>query len=406
MAKTNTNPEVRFAGFTEDWIPSKLGNIGEVKMCKRIFNNQTSTNGDIPFYKIGTFGKKADSYISKELYQEFRNKYPFPTIGDILLSASGTIGRIVVYDGRPAYFQDSNIVWLSHNESKILNEFLYFIYGNITYESEGGTIQRLYNNIILNSRFSFPQSKTEQKLIANFLVNTNELIFQHQQKHEKLKILKKAMLSKMFPQQGQTIPEIRFKGFTGDWEETKLGNIGDPYNGLSGKNKNDFGHGDGRYITYMNVFSNPISNLNSVDKIVIDTTQNEVKSGDVFFTVSSETAEEVGMSSVWSGNIEHIYLNSFCFGYRPKIKFDLYFLANILRAPDFRKKIKILAQGISRYNISKNKVMELYLNLPEYEEQKIIGNYFKNLDNLIANHQVQIEKLNNIKKAFLAKMFI
>lgn len=406
MAKTNTNPEVRFAGFTEDWIPSKLGNIGEVKMCKRIFNNQTSPKGDIPFYKIGTFGKRADSYISKELYHEFRNKYPFPKEGDILISASGTLGRIVVYDGKPAYFQDSNIVWLNHNESKILNEFLYYIYGNITYESEGGTIQRLYNSIILNARFSFPVSIDEQKLIGNFFENIDKLIAEHQRKHSKLKSLKHAMLDKMFPKQGQLVPDIRFKGFEGEWENLSLGKIGDPYTGLSGKTKNDFGHGDGRYITYMNVFSNPISDINEIEKIEIDSSQNEVIAGDVLFTVSSETAPEVGMSSVWTGNQKNVYLNSFCFGYRPKIKLDNCFLANLLRTQTFRKQMTLLAQGISRYNISKNKVMNLTISLPKYDEQVVIGVYFKNLDTLINQHNEQITMLSNLKKAFLAKMFI
>jgi type I restriction enzyme, S subunit len=406
MVKTNTNPEVRFAGFSEDWVPSKLGNIGEVKMCKRIFNNQTSPKGDIPFYKIGTFGKKADSYISKELYQEFRNKYPFPKEGDILISASGTLGRIVVYDGKPAYFQDSNIVWLNHNESKILNEFLYYIYGNITYESEGGTIQRLYNSIILNARFSFPESKDEQKLIGNFFENIDNLITEHQHKHSKLKSLKHAMLDKMFPKQGQLVPDIRFKGFEGEWENLSLGKIGDPYTGLSGKTKKDFGHGDGRYITYMNVFSNPISDINEIEKIEIDSSQNEVIAGDVLFTVSSETAPEVGLSSVWTGNQKNVYLNSFCFGYRPKIKLDNCFLANLLRTQTFRKQMTLLAQGISRYNISKNKVMNLTISLPKYDEQVVIGVYFKNLDSLINQHNEQITKLGNLKKALLAKMFI
>lgn len=405
MAKTNTNPELRFAGFSQDWIPSKLGDIGEIKMCKRIFNNQTSPKGDIPFYKIGTFGKKADSYISKEIYQEFRNKYPFPKEGDILMSASGTLGRIVVYDGKPAYFQDSNIVWLNHNESKILNEFLYYIYGNITYESEGGTIQRLYNSIILNARFSFPESKDEQKLIGNFLKTIDNLITEQQHKQAKFESLKQAMLGKLFPKQGQLFPEIRFKGFSGNWEESELGKIGDPYSGLSGKSKMDFGHGEGRYVTYMNVFSNPIANINLIEKIEIDSSQNLVILGDVLFTVSSETAEEVGMSSVWVEDLKNIYLNSFCFGFRPKIKIDNYFLASQLRTQKFRKKMIFLAQGISRYNISKNKVMNISISLPKYEEQVVIGTYFKNLNILIDQHHKQLIKLSNLKKGLLTKIF-
>ena len=106
----------------------KLGEVGEVKMCKRILKNQTTKNGEIPFYKIGTFGKNADAFISKELFENFKEKYSYPKKGDILISASGTIGRSVIFDGEPAYFQDSNIVWLSHDETKVINKFLYYFY--------------------------------------------------------------------------------------------------------------------------------------------------------------------------------------------------------------------------------------------------------------------------------------
>jgi type I restriction enzyme S subunit len=200
-------------------------------------------------------------------------------------------------------------------------------------------------------------------------------------------------------------PQIRFKDFTDEWKEIKLGDLGEPYTGLSGKTKNDFGHGEGRYITYMNVFSNPIAELNLIEKIEIDSSQNEVIAGDVLFTVSSETPNEVGMSSVWTGNISNIYLNSFCFGYRPKIEINNYFLANLLRAPFFRKKITFLAQGISRYNISKNKVMELCINIPETEEQNVIGVYFNNVDKLITEHEKLHSRLSALKIAMLSKMF-
>ena len=97
-------------------------------MCKRIFNHQTSETGDIPFYKIGTFGKEADAYIPIDLFLEFKEKYPYPKKGEILMSASGTIGRTVVFDGSEAYFQDSNIVWIENNEELITNAFLFYVY--------------------------------------------------------------------------------------------------------------------------------------------------------------------------------------------------------------------------------------------------------------------------------------
>ncbi len=165
--------------------------------------------------------------------------------------------------------------------------------------------------------------------------------------------------------------------------------MGQTYTGLSGKTKDDFGHGQARFVTYMNVFSNPISNPEMTEPIEIDPKQNEVEVGDVFFTTSSETPEEVGMSSILLEKRGKTYLNSFCFGFRPSEKIDSYYLAYMLRSESTRAKIILLAQGISRYNISKNKVMEIAVSLPSLDEQKMIGQYFSQLDNLITLHQRQ-----------------
>ena len=175
--------------------------------------------------------------------------------------------------------------------------------------------------------------------------------------------------------------------FRFSWEQRKLGEMGQTYTGLSGKTKDDFGHGQARFVTYMNVFSNPISNPEMTEPIEIDPKQNEVEVGDVFFTTSSETPEEVGMSSILLEKRGKTYLNSFCFGFRPSEKIDSYYLAYMLRSESARAKITLLAQGISRYNISKNKVMEIAVSLPSLDEQKMIGQYFSQLDNLITLHQ-------------------
>ena len=204
------------------------------------------------------------------------------------------------------------------------------------------------------------------------------------------------------------LPLIRFKGFTSPWEQRKLGELGKTFTGLSGKTSSDFGHGKAKYITYMNVFQNPIASKSATEPIEIDNRQNKVKYGDIFFTTSSETPEEVGMSSIWLENTENTYLNSFCFGYRlnNNEKINLQFLAYLLRASNFRSNMMLLAQGISRYNISKNKVIEINISLPiEIDEQNKIGQLFSNLDNLITLHQRKYEKLLKVKKSLLEKMF-
>ena len=200
-------------------------------------------------------------------------------------------------------------------------------------------------------------------------------------------------------------PSYRFAGYTEAWEQRKLGEVGTTYTGLSGKTKEDFGHGNGKFVTYMNVFSNAVGVLDMTEAVEIDNSQNKVLFGDVLFTTSSETPEEVGMSSVWLGNAENTYLNSFCFGYRPIVEFNPYYLAYMLRSSTMRKKITFLAQGISRYNISKNKMMEIEIPIPSMAEQKRIGEYFRNLDNLITLHQRKLEVLKEQKKTYLKLLF-
>ena len=157
----------------------KLGDIGQVKMCKRILKSQTNTIGGIPFYKIGTFGGEANSFISKGLYEEYKEKYSYPKIGEILISAAGTIGRTVVYDGEPAYYQDSNIVWLSHNESDVLNTFLRYCYELKPWSiSSGGTIPRLYNDNILKDKIPVPPLEVQREIVRvldSFTLLTAEL---------------------------------------------------------------------------------------------------------------------------------------------------------------------------------------------------------------------------------------
>lgn len=143
-----------------------LGEIGRVRMCKRILKEQTNSIGDVPFYKIGTFGKKADAFITQELFEEYKKKYSYPEKGDILISCSGTIGRTIIFDGKPSYFQDSNIVWLEHDETKVLNKYLMYCYSKQPWKiSTGGTISRLYNDNILKAKIPVPSLNVQKRLV-------------------------------------------------------------------------------------------------------------------------------------------------------------------------------------------------------------------------------------------------
>lgn len=144
----------------------KIGDLGKVSMCKRIMKNETSSEGDVPFYKIGTFGGIANAYISEETFEKYKSNYSYPKKGDILISAAGTIGRTVIFDGEPAYFQDSNIVWIDNDESIVLNSFLYYYYQLQPWQvSEGGTIARLYNDNISKTKIPAPPIEEQQRII-------------------------------------------------------------------------------------------------------------------------------------------------------------------------------------------------------------------------------------------------
>ena len=144
-----------------------LGWIGDVRMCKRIMKNQTSDTGDIPFFKIGTFGKEPDAYIPRDVFEEYKERYNYPRVGEILISASGTIGRAVIFNGEDAYFQDSNIVWLENDESKVLNKYLFYFYQIASWNvSDGGVIKRLYNDNIKKTLIPIPLPNDPEKSLA------------------------------------------------------------------------------------------------------------------------------------------------------------------------------------------------------------------------------------------------
>ena len=189
-------PEIRFAGFTDPWEQRKLGEFGSVAMCKRIYKEQTSEQGDVPFFKIGTFGANPDAFISNELFEDFKRIYPYPTLGTLLISAAGSIGRVVEYQGEKAYFQDSNIVWLEHDH-RLNDAFLKPLYSRIEWGLEGSTIKRLYNKDLLSAEVTVPGGR-EQKEIGQFFAKLDKLITLHQRKLELLRNIKKSMLDKMF----------------------------------------------------------------------------------------------------------------------------------------------------------------------------------------------------------------
>lgn len=197
FAKSDKFKQTEIGEIPEDWEVKSLSSIGEVKMCKRVLKYQTSETGDIPFYKIGTFGKEPDSYISRELFNFLKNNYSYPKKGDILISAAGTIGRTVVFDGKDSFFQDSNIIWLENDESVILNIFLSYLFKVIKWQTEdGGIVSRLYNNNFRVTQIPIP-SKPEQTAIANVLSSMDKEIEALEAKLRKYRNLKTGMMQQL-----------------------------------------------------------------------------------------------------------------------------------------------------------------------------------------------------------------
>ena len=183
---------------SKNWRQIRLGDIGEVSMCKRILKSQTSATGDVPFFKIGTFGKQPDAFISRTLFEDFKRRFSYPKVGDVLLSAAGTIGRTVVFNGEDAYFQDSNIVWIDNNERIVTNSFLSVLYGQMYWQTEnGGTVSRLYNANIRNTNIVIPPV-SEQKRIGAILDSIDGTISGLKSQLAKSQDIKQGMMSYFF----------------------------------------------------------------------------------------------------------------------------------------------------------------------------------------------------------------
>ncbi|SHJ46947.1 type I restriction enzyme, S subunit [Tangfeifania diversioriginum] len=396
MSKENKIiPELRFPEFVKDveWVKKKLGDIGEPLMCKRIFKEQTTSNPEngIPFYKIGTFGKQADSYIPVDLYNEYKNKYNFPNNGDILISASGTIGRLVIYDGTPAYYQDSNIVWLGHNEEQVSNGFLFYCYLMINWQtSDGGVIKRLYNSDLKNIKIIFPENKSEQQRIASCLSSLDELIAAHNDKLQALKYHKKGLMQNLFPQEGQKVPNYRFPEFEnyGEWVEFELGKIAENLDSRRvpiTSNKREKGdvpyYGASGIIDYVKdyIFDEELLLISEDGANLI------ARVYPIAFSISGKT---------WVNNHAHV------------LKFKNWYTQVLVEKYLNSKNIEDFLTGMAQPKLNRGKLDIIPIQLPKKpEEQQKIASCLSALDELITAQAEKIEQLQQHKKGLMQGLF-
>ena len=415
MAEKQNTPEIRFEGFTDPWEQRKLSSIA-ASFDYGLNAAATEYDGKNKYLRITDIDDATHEFLKSNLTTPLADLAMSADYlleeGDLLFARTGaSVGKTYLYRQYDGTVYFAGFLIRARIEESADPEFVYQATLTDAYKKYVAiTSQRSGQPGVNAQEYADYQlmlpSRTEQQQIGMTLRSLDSLITLHQRKYDKLCTVKKSMLDKMFPKPGETEPEVRFKGFTGPWEQRKLGNCGTTYGGLTGKTKEDFGHGNARFIPYTNVFDNPLTDTKRLEAVEIDSSQNQVVYGDVFFTVSSETPDEVGMSSVWLSDQEDVYLNSFCFGYRQDSTFDPHYLAYMLRSSLVRSNLTLLAQGISRFNISKNKVMELSVPVPSVVEQKQLGQYFTKLDSLITLHQRKLDLLKNTKKSLLDKMFV
>lgn len=386
----------------EDWECVRIKDVATISMCKRIFANQTNTIGDVPFYKIGTFGKEADAYISNKLYVEFRYKFSFPQKGDILISAAGTLGRTVRYDGEKAYFQDSNIVWLDINKTRLCNEYLNQYYKVIKWaSSEGSTIARLYNGIIYATYIPLPPLP-EQHRIAKALSDMDSLISSLEKLIAKYKSIKAACLQQMFPQNGETVPRMRLPGFTDDWEQRKAIDIAD-YSKGNGYSKGDLTDAGTPIILYGRLYTKYQFAISEVDTFAFPRNGAVYSQGnEVIVPASGETAEDIARASAVekSGVLLGGDLNIL----RPFDFINPLFLALAISNGEPQKELAKKAQGKSVVHIHNTDIQEVTIAYPSRTEQDRIVSVFRQLDNLITLHQRKLKKVQKIKQGMMQQL--
>ena len=366
-----------FATSTFSWEQRKLGEIGSVSMCRRIFKEQTSETGDIPFYKIGTFGAEPDAFISRELFEEYKSKYPYPKKGDILISASGSIGRTVEFAGNNEYFQDSNIVWLSHDE-RLSNSFLKCFYSVVKWAGiEGSTIKRLYNDNILNTVICMP-SVPEQEHIGLFFENLDNLITLHQR--ECISFTGRA---------DRLILTANKKRTTSSWEQRKLGELVDRVVRKNINNESTLPltisaqYGLVDQITYFNnrVASRDVSNYYLV------------LNGEFAYNKSTSDGYPFGavkrLDLYEKGVLSTLYI---VFAPRKEQQIDSDYLTVFFDTDRWHKGVaERAAEGARNHgllNISAEDFFDIDLSVPkDIVEQKQIGAFIRQLDHLITLHQ-------------------
>ncbi|WP_075337234.1 restriction endonuclease subunit S [Yersinia enterocolitica] len=408
MSMDSKVPEIRFKGFSGEWVENNLGELIDIRSAARVHKEQWTEAG-VPFFRTSDVvsiykgQENTKAYISHEVYNGLSEKIGKVTKDDLLITGGGSIGiPYLVQNDNPLYFKDADLLWLKNNK-KFNGYFLYTFFFSAPFKrhiksiSHTGTIAHYTIEQVKATPINTCYDE-EQTQIGNCFQKLDTLINQHQQKHDKLSSIKKAMLEKMFPKQSETIPEIRFKGFSGEWEEKLLGEMvtcfsgGTPVVGVE-----EYYKGNIPFIRSAEI-NKATTELTISESGLKNSSAKLVELGTVLYALYGATSGEVGRARICGA------INQAILAIVPKAKICPEFLTQWLRK-NKGNIVNTYLQG-GQGNLSGQIVKNLILNLPGFEEQTAIGNYFQKLDALINQHQQQITKLNNIKQACLSKMFV
>ena len=411
--KSNT-PAIRFKGFNDDWEQRKLGECAGFRRGSfpQPYGNKEWYDGEgaMPFVQV------ADVADDMKLVDDTKQKISklaqpmsvYADKGSVLVTLQGSIGRVAITQ-YGAFVDRTVLIFDKYNQDIDKTFWAYIIKEKFIDEARkapGGTIKTITKEALSDFDLMLP-NYDEQKKLGAFLVSIDNLITLHQRKLEKLQNIKKSMLEKMFPQNGSNVPEIRFKGFTDAWEQRKLGELGSLKNGMN-FSKEAMGVGF-PFVNLQNIFGNNVIDVSDLGKAMASESQLKdynLLEGDALFVRSSVKLEGVGEAAIVPHNLENTTYSGFIIRFRDEYGLDNDFKRFVFGIESVRNQIMAQATNSANKNISQSVLENLDLAIPSKSEQQKIGAYFNNLDHLITLHQRKLEKLKNIKKSMLEKMFV
>ncbi|WP_018782094.1 restriction endonuclease subunit S [Bacillus sp. 95MFCvi2.1] len=415
--KNNHTPEIRFAGFTGDWEKRKLSDIKDVR--DGTHDSPKYYNEGFPLVTSKNLTENGldmtnVSLISEEDYQSI-NKRSKVDIGDIIFGMIGTIGNPVIVDREN--FAIKNVALIKHG-GEVTNEFLIqllksTIFGKyIRNENAGNTQKFLGLSKIRDYQFLSP-SYQEQKEIGNFFKQLDDTIVLQQQELTTLKQTKQGILQKMFPKEGESVPEVRFPRFTGDWEQCKLSEAVNVLDGDRGKNYPSNGDlleaGHTLFLSASNITKNGFSfesNQYITEEKSSSLGNGKLELNDIVVTSRGSLGHIAWYNADVQKHIPYARINSGMLLLRSKEKVNPSFLTQFLKSPLGKKQIDLISFGSAQPQLTKKDVSNYKISIPSFDEQSIIGVFFDDMDTLITLHQRELDALKETKKAFLQKMFV